>query len=208
MAPPAAASGAVQAELSADGPVLGVDPGSRLLGLAVIVPEGRRGSRLLAAETLRLPPALSLAQRLGRILVEVEDWLGRYRPVVLAIEESFVRRNVATALVLGQTRGAVIAACARAGLPVFEYPPSRIKQTVVGSGRADKAQVQLMVSRLLDLPATLPPDAADAAAVALCHQQHRLPMATQLGIDGSAGRYRRGRSGGRGLRWANLPGQG
>jgi crossover junction endodeoxyribonuclease RuvC len=98
--------------------------------------------------------------------------LARIRPDAVSIEGVFFSRNVRTTLRLGEARGAVLSACARAGVPVFEYPPRRVKQALVGTGGAQKEQVGLMVSAILGLPAPPQPDAADALAIAICHLHH------------------------------------
>ncbi len=108
--------------------------------------------------------------RLKTIFVNVQGLLDRYAPDAVALEESFVGADARTALSVGQARGAVLAACALAGVECAEYAPARVKQTVCGYGRAEKAQVQRMVRTILSLPA--PPGsthASDALAVAICH---------------------------------------
>ncbi|GAC1628981.1 MAG: crossover junction endodeoxyribonuclease RuvC [Nevskia sp.] len=147
--------------------ILGIDPGSRITGWGVIEVSGTRsvcidhGSvRCLGSE---LPPRLlQIFRELGAVIRE-------YAPQESAIEEVFVNRNIASALVLGQARGAAICALAHAELPVAEYAPAQIKSAVVGSGRAEKVQVQHMVKVLLNLREAAVADAADALAVALCH---------------------------------------
>lgn len=151
--------------------ILGIDPGSRVTGWGVIEVSGTRsvcidhGSvRCLGTE---LPP------RLLQIFRELGEVIRVYAPQESAIEEVFVNRNVASALVLGQARGAAICALAGAGLSVAEYAPAQIKSAVVGSGRAEKTQVQHMVKILLKLREAAVADAADALAVALCHAHVR-----------------------------------
>jgi crossover junction endodeoxyribonuclease RuvC len=150
--------------------VLGVDPGSAATGFGLIE---RRGARLVhvAHGTIRARRDASPAQRLDRLHAALCEVIARHRPDVASIEQVFVAANPRAALVLGQARGAALAALGAAGLAVHEYAPARIKQAVSGSGRAGKDQVQRMVARLLGL-ATLPAtDAADALAAALCHAQ-------------------------------------
>jgi crossover junction endodeoxyribonuclease RuvC len=99
--------------------------------------------------------------------------IAEYQPSILSIEQVFMAHNVASALKLGQARGAAIVACVSQGLTVFEYAPTQIKQAVTGQGHADKVQVQHMIKALLNLSATPQADAADALAVALCHVHTR-----------------------------------
>lgn len=104
---------------------------------------------------------------------ELQVVVSEYQPQEVAIEKVFVNRNVASALTLGQARGAAICAVAAVDRPVHEYAPTQIKNAVVGTGRADKAQVQHMIQILLSLKAKPPSDAADALAVAVCHANVR-----------------------------------
>ncbi len=147
--------------------ILGIDPGSRVTGFGVIDSDGRRSVHVahgaIAAGSGELP------ERLGRIFSRVLEVVEVHRPAVLAIEDVFMARNAASALKLGQARGAAICAGVSGGLRVSEYSPREIKQAVVGTGAADKAQVQHMIRALLRLREPLPADAADALAVALCH---------------------------------------
>jgi crossover junction endodeoxyribonuclease RuvC len=147
--------------------VLGIDPGSVVMGYAVI--DFERGKlRYVASGCLRLATG-ALSRRLHCIYEEVSHLIREHEPAVAAVEEVFVSQNVASAIKLGHARGAAICAIAAAGLDVYEYAPTRIKQAVVGSGRADKTQVQQMVKVLLGLEGKLQSDAADALAVAICH---------------------------------------
>jgi crossover junction endodeoxyribonuclease RuvC len=147
---------------------LGIDPGLQRTGFGIV---DRHGSRLtyVASGVIRVPATDPLPARLGAIFAQVLEVVAQYRPQVAAIEKVFVNVNPTTTLLLGQARGAAIAALASAGLPVAEYTPGQIKQAVVGNGRASKEQVQLMVMRLLALPGVPSPDAADALACATCH---------------------------------------
>lgn len=160
---------------SAAGPaptrIVGVDPGSRATGYGVIESAGGR-SRCIAHGVIRLDQD-TLPQRLLALLQELRQLLLEHRPQEVAMEEVFVRRNVASALVLGQARGAAICAVAEAGLPLHEYAPASIKLAVAGNGRAEKPQIQQMVKVLLNLPAAPTADAADALACALCHAHSR-----------------------------------
>lgn len=151
--------------------ILGIDPGSRVAGYGVIETAGGR-SRCIVQGVIRLEHDL-MPQRLLSLLRELRALIQTHRPQEVAMEEVFVRRNVASALVLGQARGAAICAVAEAELPLHEYAPARIKLAVAGNGRAEKPQIQKMVKALLNLPAMPVTDAADALACALCHAHSR-----------------------------------
>jgi crossover junction endodeoxyribonuclease RuvC len=110
-----------------------------------------------------------MPRRIGVIVRDLAHVIDEYLPAEVVVENVFVNVNPTSTLALGQARGAAIAAAVLAGLPVHEYTAGQIKQAVVGGGRAAKAQVQAMVSRLLDLPGLPSPDAADALAAAVCH---------------------------------------
>ncbi|HUS23490.1 MAG TPA: crossover junction endodeoxyribonuclease RuvC [Candidatus Binatia bacterium] len=151
--------------------ILGIDPGSRLTGFGLIDASPAR-SRCVTHGVIRTGDG-DLASRLGRIFEELAAVIREHAPAEIAMEQVFVQKNVATALVLGQARGAALCAVAVSGRPFHEYAPARIKQAVAGSGRADKPQMQRMVRMLLALPEAPPPDAADALACALCHAHSR-----------------------------------
>jgi crossover junction endodeoxyribonuclease RuvC len=164
--------------------ILGVDPGSRITGYGLIEVVGSR-QRCVAHDVIRLPEG-PLEQRLLLVPTRLRGLIAEHRPDEVAMEEVFVRRNVASALVLGQARGAALCAVAEAGLPLHEYAPASIKLAVAGSGRAEKAQVQHMVRVLLNLPQVPLEDAADALACALCHAQGRaLKLRTQKALQGT-----------------------
>ncbi|UCF20988.1 MAG: crossover junction endodeoxyribonuclease RuvC [Gemmatimonadota bacterium] len=149
--------------------VLGVDPGTRITGYGV-VDGGDRGRPVLIECGVIRPASRSLPRRLLEILEGLDGVIERTRPDVLCVEGVFYGRNAQTTLKLGQARGAVMLAAARRGMSVTEYPPAEVKNVVVGSGRAGKRQVALMVQKHLALaepPA--PEDAADGVALALCH---------------------------------------
>jgi crossover junction endodeoxyribonuclease RuvC len=163
--------------------ILGIDPGSRLTGYGLIDCEGSR-SCYVASGCLQVAGDC-LADKLGLIFRELSELMTEYRPQQFAIETVFMHRNAASALKLGQARGAAICAAVMQELPVAEYAPREIKQSVVGKGGADKQQVQHMVRVLLNLSDAPQADAADALAVALCHnfQQKalsRVPAAQRL----------------------------
>ena len=147
--------------------ILGIDPGSRITGYGLIESDGQRSVHIehgaLRLQGEELPP------RLGEIFRRVSGLIEQHRPEVMAIEQVFVSKNASSALKLGQARGAAICAAIQYGLSVAEYTPTRIKQSVVGTGRADKSQIQQMVKMILSLSEIPQADAADALAVALSH---------------------------------------
>ena len=151
--------------------ILGIDPGSRLTGYGLL--ELRAGKSVcIAGGTLRLKQA-SYLERIGQLFHELRDIMQEFQPDEVAIEQVFVHKNVASALKLGQARGAILAAVVQSQVPVFEYAPRMVKQAVVGRGGASKAQIQHMVHALLNLSKKPQEDAADALAVALCHTYRR-----------------------------------
>lgn len=149
--------------------ILGIDPGSTITGFAVI--EGGSQPVVCVVDCIRLPRT-DFPTRLGLIFERLSEVIAEHRPDEMAIENVFMSKNAASALKLGQARGAAICAGAARGLPVAEYTPTQIKQAIVGRGHADKVQIQHMVGMLLGLTGPLQSDAADAAAVALCHAHH------------------------------------
>ena len=160
--------------------VLGVDPGLTRCGIAVVDGEGGRKVRAVDVDVIRTPADAELAIRLLAVADGVEAWLDRHRPDVVAVERVFSQYNVRTAMGTAQAGGVVALAAARRGLPVTFHTPSEVKAAVTGSGRADKAQVTAMVTRLLGLAeAPRPADAADALALAICHIW-RQPMRDRL----------------------------
>lgn len=160
--------------------VLGVDPGLTRCGIAVV--DGLAGQKVTAVQVgvIRTPVDADLAVRLLAVSDAVEEWLDRHRPDVVAVERVFSQYNVRTAMGTAQAGGVVALAAARRGLPVMFHTPSEVKAAVTGSGRADKAQVTAMVTKLLGLSAApKPADAADAIAIAVCHIW-RAPMRNRL----------------------------
>ncbi|MCW5586218.1 MAG: crossover junction endodeoxyribonuclease RuvC [Chromatiales bacterium] len=147
--------------------VLGIDPGSRVTGYGVIETDGVR-SRYLASGCIRTA-AGDFPARLGEIFHGVREVLVEWRPQQVAVEQVFVSRNAASALKLGQARGAAISAVVTLDLQVFEYTPAAVKQGLVGNGRAEKEQVQHMVRVILGMQGKMALDESDALAVALCH---------------------------------------
>jgi crossover junction endodeoxyribonuclease RuvC len=152
--------------------ILGIDPGLRTTGWGVIAVEGNRLSHV-GDGVIDVPARGSLAMRLAELCSGVEAVLERYAPDEAAVEETFVNRNPASTLKLGQARGVTLLAPARAGLDVYEYSTNLIKKSVVGAGHADKIQVMMMIRTLLPGATLKKADAADALAVAVCHAHHR-----------------------------------
>lgn len=160
--------------------ILGIDPGSRLTGYGVIRQVGMQ-FQYLASGCIRLNPTDDLAQRLLDIFNGISEIIVQTQPTVFAIEQVFMARNADSALKLGQARGAAIVAAKNNALDVFEYSARQVKQAVVGTGAADKAQVQHMVRTILKLPANPQADAADALAVALCHGHTQQSLVSLVG---------------------------
>jgi crossover junction endodeoxyribonuclease RuvC len=159
--------------------ILGIDPGSRKTGFGIIEFHGGR-SRYITSGVIRLPPAV-LPERLRIIHESVTELVDLHCPQELAIEQVFMARSAGSALKLGQARGAAIVACVARAMAVSEYSARQIKQSVVGTGAADKGQVQHMVKVLLKLPGEPQEDAADALAAALCHAHTRQSMINMAG---------------------------
>ena len=149
--------------------ILGIDPGSRTTGFGLIENQANR-LRYIDSGNIRVSGD-SLPQRLGRIFSEIENVIQKHRPQQMSIENVIMARNPDSALKLGQARGAAICAAYQAGLEIAEYAPREIKQAIVGSGAANKEQVQHMVKRLLGIRQQLQADEADGLAIAICHAQ-------------------------------------
>lgn len=154
--------------------VLGIDPGLRTLGWGVIDVDGPRLSHV--ANGLCKGGAGDLAVRLLRLFEELTEVVARFAPDTAAVEATFVNRDGAGTLKLGQARGVAMLVPARAGLTVGEYAPNTVKKTVVGVGHADKAQIAHMVGVQLPGAQLAGPDAADALAIAICHAHHARPQ--------------------------------
>jgi crossover junction endodeoxyribonuclease RuvC len=150
--------------------VLGIDCGGEYTGYGVVEMHPAGKLCCLTCGAVKLSPREPLPLRLSRIFTRLGELISEFRPDEVAIEDVFYALNVKSALKLGQVRGVAMLAAAAAGLQVSEYSPLTIKSSVVGYGRAEKPQVQAMVTRLLDLPsAPEPMDASDALAIAICH---------------------------------------
>ena len=149
--------------------ILGIDPGFAIVGFGVLeaVP-GRQ--RLIRCGAITTPAGERLPARLKQISDDMDLLLEQFRPEAMAIEELFFNTNLTTGIAVAHGRGVILLACRKAGLKVYEYTPLQVKQSVVGYGRAEKAQVMDMVKRICGLQkAPKPDDAADAVALALCH---------------------------------------
>ena len=167
--PSAANSAAFRPRVAFVGLVLGIDPSLRGTGLALIEFASGRQPVLLRCHTVRVSAKHTMAVALGEIHRAVSDFLDGTAVRHVALEQTIFVQNIQTAQILGAARGAAIAAVALRDRPVFEYPPLRVKQAVVGAGRASKEQMARSVMALLGHGRTLAPDEADAAGVALCH---------------------------------------
>ena len=148
--------------------ILGIDPGSRITGYGLI---SKEGNRLIHIDNgaIFTQSAEDFPQRLQQIFHGLSAIIEQYQPEAVAVENVFLAKNAQSALKLGQARGAAIVAAVCVGLAVFEYTALQVKQAVVGSGRAEKQQVQHMIKVLLNLPEVAQEDASDALAVAVCH---------------------------------------
>ena len=165
--------------------VLGVDPGTRVMGYGalVIAPDG---PRFVACGVLRPSARAPVPARLAEILVELEDLLAALRPDVLALERAFHSKNVQAAFRIGEARGVVLAAAARVGVEILELAPAAAKKAVVGHGGASKGQIARMIAHLLDTgPLDVPSDATDALALAFACVRRRKAAALPLRLQDS-----------------------
>ncbi|WP_094576539.1 crossover junction endodeoxyribonuclease RuvC [Kingella denitrificans] len=160
--------------------ILGIDPGSRITGFGVIDWHGREPV-YVASGCIKTLPNDELAGRIGMIVRGIGNLVAEYRPHQAAVEQVFVNVNPAATLMLGQARGAAVAALVLRDLPVYEYTALQVKQSVVGQGKAAKEQVQHMVVQMLGLSGTPQADAADGLAVAITHALRSQGLARQLG---------------------------
>jgi crossover junction endodeoxyribonuclease RuvC len=150
--------------------VLGIDPGLTRCGYAVLRVSGNTEVSMSALGVLSTSPEKDLPNRLAEIAREIEELLDEYQPSAVAVERIFFQSNVRTAMSVGQVSGLVLSAAARRNIEVVQYSPNQVKLALTGWGGADKAQVQKMIKERLKLNSIpKPADAADAAAIALCH---------------------------------------
>ena len=159
--------------------ILGIDPGYGITGFGVI--EANRGQyQLLRCGAITTPPNTDFSWRLEVIYNDMVELLKVAKPDVVAIEELFFGQNVTTGIGVAQSRGVILLAIQQAGVPIYQYKPMQVKQSVVGYGNATKHQVQDMTKRLLKLSAMpKPDDAADAIAIALCHARSSTSLLAQ-----------------------------
>lgn len=155
--------------------IIGIDPGLRRCGWGVIESTGNRLS-YVASGTVTPPVDLDLPRRLVLLFEGLSELIRTYQPDEAAVEETFVSAGARSALQLGQARGIALMTPASLGLPVGEYAANLVKKSVVGSGHADKVQIQLMVKTLMSSADFKGADAADALAIAICHAHHRTSL--------------------------------
>jgi len=147
---------------------LGIDPGSRVTGYGVVEQAGGRIVRVDHGE-IRIRNGEPFTRCLSRIFDALMEVILRTRPDAIALEDIFYGKNVKSLIKQGHVRGVALLAASRSGVPAYEYTPLEVKKAVVGYGQAEKHQVQMMIRAILQLEETLPPDASDALAVAVCH---------------------------------------
>ena len=160
--------------------ILGIDPGYGITGFG-IVDAPRNNFRLLQYGAITTPPGTDFPLRLQMIYNDMTELLRVAQPDCVAIEELFFGQNVTTGIGVAQSRGVILLAIQQAGVPIYQYKPMQVKQSVVGYGNATKHQVQDMTKRILHLNATpKPDDAADAIAIALCHARSSTSLLAQV----------------------------
>ena len=153
--------------------ILGIDPGYAIMGYGVLDYNGNR-FKTVGYGSVETEAGLPMPERLKLLYDGLTEIIQKYEPDEVSIEELFFNRNVTTAIGVGEARGVAMLACVEGGLDVSEYTPMEIKQALVGYGKAEKAQVQMMVKTILNLPEVpKPDDTADAVAAAICHAHSR-----------------------------------
>ncbi|HHX58426.1 MAG TPA: crossover junction endodeoxyribonuclease RuvC [Candidatus Moranbacteria bacterium] len=153
--------------------ILGLDPGTAMTGWGIIK-ETEKGTETVAFGCIETDKSKDAVARLKEIARDLKSLIEKYKPDEVAVEDLFFFKNLKTAIKVAQARGVLLVTSANANLPVFEYTPLQVKQALTGYGRAEKQQVQWMVKEILKLKKIpKPDDAADALAVAVCHQQSR-----------------------------------
>lgn len=159
--------------------VLSIDPAIRNTGYAVV--EGdHRGTRVLAYEVIRIPDRVPQSAALAAVRTHLAHVIRTHEPDEVAVEGIIYVQSHRTAITMGAARAASLIAAADAGLPIYEYAPTKVKQAVVGNGRADKSQVAFMIRALLGLAETPPHDAADALAIGIAHLQATDPLKARM----------------------------
>jgi crossover junction endodeoxyribonuclease RuvC len=167
--------------------VLGIDPGTAIMGYGLVECQGNR-LRAVHFGAIRTEAATPAEMRLRHIYEELTNLIAHYKPDIMGIEELFFNKNVRTAMAVGQARGVALLAAANADIPLMEFTPLQVKQSVVGYGKATKEQVIFMIQKILNLSVKpSPDDVADALAVAVC-STHAYNLHDKLNTMG--GRYR------------------
>ena len=169
--------------------ILGIDPGLRVTGYGVIHQEKQNYIYESSGTIKTTKQDLDLAARIKIIVQGIDEVIEKFNPSIVAIEKVFVNTNPQSTLLLGQARGAAIAATVSKDINIYEYTALQIKKSVVGNGHADKLQVQTMVQKLLKLPSLPGPDSGDALACAICHAN----ISDSLGRLGVGNRMKSGR---------------
>ena len=150
--------------------VLGIDPGLTRCGIGIVDSTGPQKLEMVGVGVIKTDPDAPLELRLFELEKEIQVWIKKFKPDVIAVERVFSHLNVKTAMATGQAAGVALLLAAKAGIPVVMHTPSEVKAAVTGSGRADKKQVANMVKRLLKLrEIPKPVDSTDALALAICH---------------------------------------
>lgn len=163
--------------------IIGIDPGYAIVGIGVVEYKGNK-FRPIEYTAITTPAGMNTIDRLKKIYDEMAMLIDKHKPDAMAIEELFFNSNQKTAINVAQARGVILVAAANKGVPVREYTPLQVKQSVTGYGRADKNQIQEMVKLILHLNVIpKPDDAADALALAICHA-HSNKMNNLLGLNG------------------------
>jgi crossover junction endodeoxyribonuclease RuvC len=156
--------------------IIGIDPGTGILGFGIIEVDNRSKAQLVDAGVIRTPVKEDDAVRLQTIFEELTDIIAQTKPTEMAVEKLFFAQNITTAMTVSQARGVVLLTGKQAGLDIYEYTPLQIKQSLTGYGRAEKKQVQEMVRVILNLKTIpQPDDCADALAAAITHSMTRRP---------------------------------
>ena len=163
--------------------IIGIDPGYAIVGIGVVEYVGNK-LRTLENNAITTSAGMPTVERLKKIYTEMTMYIDKYKPDAVAIEELFFNSNQKTAINVAQARGVLLVAVANKNVPISEYTPLQVKQSVTGYGRADKKQIQSMVKMILGLNVIpKPDDAADALALAICHA-HSNKMNNMLGMNG------------------------
>ncbi len=163
--------------------ILGIDPGIATVGFGVV--DAQRGrQKYVSCGVITTPAHTSLSSRLDQIYSDLESLFDTFKPEAISVEELFFNTNITTGIAVAHGRGVILLAAYRHKIPVFEYTPLQVKQSVVGYGRAEKRQVIDMVQRILAMPAPAKPDdASDALALAICHARSSMSLLSKNGGD-------------------------